>query len=167
MSRLAIAVLGFWLGMLVASWIAATINFRTVDRVLGAEARPELLQRLSPVGAEDRRVALRHLASEINRWIFERWALAQLALGVATVAFAWSQGGALRALALAALAIVVLQILAGRPIVDLGRSIDFVPRPLPPDVARRFGALHGFYVLADLAKAVLLAAAVVLAVRRP
>jgi hypothetical protein len=31
--------------------------------------------------------------------------------------------------------------------------LDFVPRPLPVGVARRFGWLHGAYVLLDLLKA--------------
>jgi hypothetical protein len=43
--------------------------------------------------------------------------------------------------------------------VELGRQIDFVPRPLPPEVARRFGSLHAGYVGLDLAKAAALAAA--------
>lgn len=45
MSRLLLVVLGLWLGLLLASWVIATVNFRSVDRVLGPELRPELDQR--------------------------------------------------------------------------------------------------------------------------
>jgi hypothetical protein len=157
--RAALFLAGLWAGGLLASWVVATMNFRTVDRVLGPDARPELRSRLGSVPAAEQRVVLRHLASEVNRWIFRNWALAQLAFGVALAAATWSVGGALRVLALAALVIVAVQALAlGPPIVDLGRAIDFVPRPLPPDQARRFGMLHGAFVLLDLAKAAFLAA---------
>jgi hypothetical protein len=47
MARLLLVVAGFWLGMLAASWVMATVNFRTVDRVIAS--------------------VLRHLVSEINR----------------------------------------------------------------------------------------------------
>ncbi len=154
MSRgLSLVVTGLWLGMLVASWIAATASFRGVDRVLGPEARPELQARLAPVPPEERRMVLRHLASEINRWMFTRWAVAQWVLAAALVLAAWPARGAPRTLALVAAAITIAQAFLGPSIEALGRSLDFVPRPLPPEVARHFGALHGGYVLLDLAKA--------------
>lgn len=159
-SRILLAVVALWLGMLAASWVAATLSFRTVDRVLRSPPRPELEQRLAGVAAADRRSVLRHLASEINRSSFGGWAVAQLALGAAALALAWRLGGAARLLVAAA---VVLAVGQGwgltRPITELGRAIDFVPRPLPPETARRFGALHAAYVGADLLKAALLATA--------
>ena len=54
----------------------------------------------------------------------------------------------------------------GPAILELGRSIDFVPRPLAPDVGRRFGLLHGGYVVLDLAKAAALIALAILVARR-
>jgi hypothetical protein len=164
---LAVLLLGLWLGMLLASWVAATINFRTVDRVLGPGSRPEVAARLPGVPAADRRAVLRHLASEINRWIFRWWGLAQLALAVALVGATWRTAGTARLLAAAALVLTLAQIVAlGPPILELGRSLDFVPRPLPPDLARRFGLLHAGYVGTDLVKAVVLAAAAWVLVRR-
>ena len=159
MPRSGLFLLGLWLGLVLASWAVATVNFRTVDRVLGPSQDPELGRRLASIPPEDRRMALRHLASEVNRWMFGAGGLAQLVLGLAVVALAWPAGGAARALLLAAAALVLAQILAARSIVDLGRSIDFLPRPLAPDLARRFGALHGAYVVSDLLKAALLVAA--------
>jgi hypothetical protein len=66
-----------------------------------------------------------------------------------------------------ALAIALLQAVGfAAPITDLGRSIDFLPRPLPPDLGRRFGLLHGAVVLLDLAKAAGLVSVAALLVRR-
>jgi hypothetical protein len=162
----ALVLTGVWLGALLASWVAATVNFRTVDRVLGAGARPELAERLAPLPEDVRRQALRHLASEINRWSFRWWSVAQLVLGTLVVVLCWRQGGAVRYLALGALLIVAGQLALVRPIVDLGRSIDFLPRPLPPDVGRRFGLLHAAFVCADLLKAGLLVVSMALLGRR-
>jgi hypothetical protein len=155
----ALLLTGLWLGALVASWVAASTNFRTVDRVLGPTVRPELAQSLANVPPAEQRMALRHLASEINRWMFRSWCAAQVALGVVLLWLAWPAGATARLLVGAALLIVVAQALLTVPIVSLGRSLDFLPRPLPPPLAHRFGALHAAYVLADLGKAGLLAAA--------
>lgn len=166
MRNSALVLTGLWLGALLASWVAATVNFRTVDTVLGPHARPELAERLEPVAAGARREALRHLASEINRWSFRWWSRAQLLLGAALVVLCWSRPGAARYVAAACVLIVLAQLALVRPIVDLGRSLDFVPRPLPPPVGRRFGLLHAAFVTSDLAKAGLLAAAAWLLGRR-
>lgn len=159
---------GLWLGLLLASWVSATASFRSVDHVLGPGQRPELETRLSAVAAGDRRLVLRYLAAEINRWMFRRWGVAQLALSLALLAAAWRGGAALRTILGLALAIVVVQSLAlAPPIESLGRSIDFVPRPLPPEIARRFGLLHAGFVGLDLVKALLLAAVGYLLACRP
>lgn len=164
----ALLLTGLWLGFLFASWAAASASFRTVDRVLGPGERPEVGAKLGPVAPEDRRVVLRHLASEINRWLFGRWAVLQLVLSAAVLVTAWGAGVPPRLIVGAALAIALAQAFAlGPPIADLGRAIDFVPRPLPPDVARRFGALHASFVILDVVKAVLLLAAGYLLTRRP
>jgi hypothetical protein len=163
----ALVLTGLWLGLLVASWIAATASFRAADRVLGPEARPEFQARLAPLPPEDRRVVLRHLASEVNRWMFARWAVVQVLLAAALVLVAWPAAGAPRALVLVAAAIAITQAGLGHSIETLGRSLDFVPRPLPPDLARRFGLLHGGFVLLDLAKGVCLALCGPLLMRLP
>jgi hypothetical protein len=164
---LALVLLGVWLGALVASWVMATVNFRTVDRVLGPESSLELQAKLTPVAADDRRMVLRHLASEINRWMFRWWAPAQLIIGAGLLALAWPSGGA-RWLFVGALALTLAQALALTPnVVEIGRAADFIPRPLPPDLAKRFGVLHAAYVVSDLVKAALIAAGGWLLIRRP
>jgi hypothetical protein len=143
----------------------ASASFRTVDRVLGPSGSPELGRKLAPLPSDDRRMALRHLASELNRWMFGAGGLAQAALALAVVALAWRSGGVPRTLIAVAAALVLAQLAGARLIVDLGRSIDFAPRPLPAETARRFGTLHAAYVFADLVKAALLAAAAWLGAR--
>jgi hypothetical protein len=163
-----LVLLGAWLGMLVASWVVATVNFRTVDRVLGPGVRPEAAERLSPVAPENRRLLLRHMASEINRWMFRWWSLAQIALAAVLLAALWSSGGTPRLAVGAASVLVLAQALVLAPaIVELGRSLDFVPRPLPPDPGHRFGVLHAAYVGSDFAKAALLVAAAWRLARQP
>ena len=146
----------------------ATVNFRTVDRLLGPDQRPELARRLGALQPEDRRFVLRHLVSEVNRWIFRVGSLAQLALAVLLVPLTWRVGGAPRALALLALLLTAIQALGlAGAITSFGRGLDFVPRPLPAELARRFGVLHAAYVLGDLAKAGLLVALAGVLSRRP
>jgi hypothetical protein len=168
MGRLLLVVSGFWLGLLAASWVMATLSFRTVDRVLGPEARPEMASRLAALPEPERRVVLRHLASEINRGRFRTWAIAQLVLGALALGAAWRGDGPTRLLVGAAFLLVLFQLLVLTPaIAAVGRSIDFIPRPLPADVGRRFGMLHAGYVGADFVKAILVALAAWTVARRP
>jgi hypothetical protein len=54
-------------------------------------------------------------------------------------------------------ALVLAQVFGLVPAIrDLGRAVDFSPRPLPPEAAGRFGFLHGAYAVLDLTKAGLL-----------
>lgn len=163
-----VLLLGLWLGLLVSSWIMATVNFRTAEAVSSpARAPDELNRRLQPLPAEDRRHAFRYLASEINRWMFRTWGLVQAVLGVAVVALLWRAGGAPRALACVAMGLVLVQVGVLAPMIaEVGRRIDFLARPLPPDLGRRFGIAHGGYVVADLVKMAALAAAAFVVIRR-
>lgn len=162
-----LTLVGLWLGVLFASWAIATATFRTAEAVAAAAPGTPAGDHVASVPAEMRRPLFRHLASEINRWMFGRFGWAQLLLAVLVAALAWSFGGAVRALSLVALIAVAIQGAAlGPAILELGRSIDFVARPLAPDVGRRFGLLHGGYVVLDLLKAVALVALAVLLARR-
>jgi hypothetical protein len=156
--RLCLFLVGLWLGLILASWVAATGTFRTADRVLGPTANPTLTLKLDPLPSDDRRMVLRHLASEVNRWMFRVFGVAQLVLAGAVVLLAW-RGGGVRYVLLAAAILTLGQLLAAMPIVRLGRAMDFLPRPLPPAIRGPFGALHAVYVITDLVKAALLATA--------
>jgi hypothetical protein len=163
----ALLVIGLWMGLLVASWAMASASFRTADRLLGPDARPELRARLSPLAVDDRRAVLRHAAAEANRWMFRAWAAMELVLAAVLVALSWRLGAGPRTLALALAAVVVFQSAAvGPAIAHFGRSLDFVPRPLAPADGRRFGLLHAAYMLADVLKAGALAAAAAIIARR-
>jgi hypothetical protein len=162
---LALVLTGLWLGVLFASWAVATATFRSAETVAALPAGSAAGDRVALVPDPARRPLFRHLASEINRWMFARFGWAQVVLALAVALLSWPFGGAARALALAALVVIAVQGLGlGPAILALGRSLDFVPRPLPPDVGRRFGLLHGGYVILDLMKAgALVALAVMLA----
>jgi hypothetical protein len=155
----AVLLAGLWLGFLAASWVIASGTFRVAERVSSAVAkRPDLETRLSPLSDGDRRVVTRHFAAEVNRFVFQTWAIVQAVAGLALLLVCWRLPAGPRALVAVALAVVVLQGLwLGPAIGTLGRSLDFVPRPLPPEIARRFGLLHGGYLLGDLVKAAALA----------
>jgi len=165
-TRAAPVLVGIWLGGLLASWVSASLAFRTVDRVIGPGRRPELNEKFASVAEPERRMLLRHLASEINRSMFQRWWIAQAVLAALLVAGAWGSRGPECWLLLAALVLVLAQGALAPMIVSLGRAIDFVPRPLPELTARRFGLLHMAYVGCDLLKAGLLVALAWLLVRR-
>lgn len=153
----ALTLVGLWLGLLLASWFFAALNFRTVDRVLGPELRREADERFAGVAPAERRVLLRHLASESNRGMFGVLGAMQLVLALLVAALLWPEGGPTRVLGVAAAILLSAQVFGlATPIVDLGRAIDFAPRPLPADVGRRFGLLHAAYVGGDLVKAGLL-----------
>ena len=162
----ALLLTGVWLGILAASWLAATASFRGVDRVLGADMRPELGARLSGLDAAERRLALRHVAAEINRWMFRRLGVVQLGVGLLALAAAWP-GVPARWLLGAAVAIAIGQVVLGSAIESFGRSLDFLPRPLPSEIGRRFGLLHACFLLLDLGKVALLLAAGHALARRP
>jgi hypothetical protein len=119
------------------------------------------------VAPEDRRLVLRHMASELNRTMFRTWALAQLALGAVLAGLLWQGPRGARLLAFVALGLTVAQAAAVIPtITTLGRSMDFLPRPLAPEVARSFGMLHTAYAVGDLLKAAALIAAAVALLRQ-
>ncbi len=159
MRSVLLVIAGLWAGLLLAAGAAATLSFRSVDRALDPRASPELGARLAPLAADARRQALRHVASESNRALFALSGWTQAALALATLALAWSGGGRPRGLALAlALLLLAQQLACALPMIELGRQLDFVARPWPAAVARRFGLLHGGYSLLELAKLGLLAA---------
>jgi hypothetical protein len=146
--------------------VAAT-TFRTADRVLADGGRQEMALKMAPLDGGDRRLVLRHLASEINRSMFRTWAFVQLGLAAVLSALLWRAPGAARLLAFVAFGLMLAQAAGlGPAIASYGRSLDFVPRPLPQTVARGFGLLHAAYVIGDVIKAALLAAAAVVLVRR-
>jgi hypothetical protein len=155
MQIVSIALLGVWLGWTVFMWLAATRTFRTVDRVLNSP-NPQLAAATQPLGHDETRVVLRHLASEINRTLFVAYGVGQILLSVALFFLIWRQTPRdTLALVLAGVMMALVCILTGAitpQIIALGRSIDFLPRNPEPAVMPRFWMLHGAFTGLDGAK---------------
>lgn len=161
-----VGLLGLWAGLLLAAGAAATLNFKAVDRALGPQGSPELRNRLAPLTEDERRSALRHAAAESNRSLFALSGWAQAALALVAVGLAWPLGGPARGLTLAlAVALGVQQLAFAGPMIAFGRQLDFLPRPWPAELARRFGLLHAGYSLLELAKLGMLVGAALLSRR--
>lgn len=160
----AISLLGVWLGWTVFMWFAATRTFRTVDRVLNSP-NPEFTRATQPLGHDETRVVLRHLASEINRTFFVAYGVAQIVLGIGLLFLIWRatpRDTFAVVLAGVMLGLVVILTVAITPqIISLGRSIDFLPRNPEPAIMPRFWMLHGAFTGLDGVK--LLAGLVLLA----
>ncbi len=151
---LAIVILSAWLAMTVCMWFAASGSFRTVARVL-ERSNPQFADAAKSMSADQTRVVLRYLTSEINRTYFRAYGWAQLALGGLLLVLLARTPRNTRDLAIvgAMLALAAVLTLYITPeIVALGREIDFVSRdPAPPEMAR-FRALHGAFTGLDGAK---------------
>ena len=157
---LATVFLSIALGATLLSWGVATGNFQVVDPSHDARLN-EIFAPLE--GDETRRLAVRYVASESNRSMFELLGPGQLGCVLVAFALAFAPArelaGRRRSWSLVllglALAAALLSGLLVSPIVELGREIDFVSRHNgdPPEV-QQFARLHVAYVLADLVKVI-------------
>jgi len=149
---LAIAIVSLWIGLTLAMWFVATRSFRTVDRLL-SQPGPEFARTMQPLGPDQSRVMLRHLASEINRTSFGAYGWAQVLLGVFLALLLWRQtprDSVGFAVAWVMLGLAVILTFFIQPwIVSIGRSIDFVPRQPAPPAMPRFWMLHGAFTGLD------------------
>jgi len=151
---LALVLVTVWLTGTVIMTFVATQNFRTVDRVLDRPT-PEAAPKLTALDHDSMRMLLRHLSSELNRLYFMTWNAVQLLLAVVVLALMVRAGSRLETvLALVMLAIVVALLGGTFRIIELGRTIDFVPRdPVPPEVVK-FGKMHAAYGAMEVLKLV-------------
>ena len=133
--------------------MVATRNFRTVDDLLAKPAAPALEQ-INRLGKTGARALLRYETSELNRWYFETWGVAETVIGLVlmmVLLFGSSESKFTLLLALLMLLSALVQRFGLTPeIVVLGRIIDFIPQPSPERT--RFGMLHGIYVGVELFK---------------
>ena len=146
-SRIAAFLLGaLLLGSLFLTFVA-TRNFHAVDAMLNSPP-PEASKMIQTLGHQNARQLLRYLAGEENRSYFEAWELAQLALGVALVAFLLFgvEKRLLAGLAGAMLALTLFQHFKITPdLMWMGRSIDFLPAAAESQARDQFWKLHGIY----------------------
>ena len=143
----ALFCLGAWVMGTVCVSIVAMQNFYTIDRLLDGPSHEAFAGFAEDAGRETARSVLRYLSSELNRLFFQLWNGAQFAVGGAALWLVWSLPGAarLRALLAAMLLLVAFLTFWVTPqILDVGRSLDFVPR--------EFGILHATYTMLELLK---------------
>lgn len=151
MRSFASLILGAWISASLFMILVATQNFRTVDRLLDhpAPEAAESIQALEQTAPGSARSFLRYMASEQNRWFFETWEQAQLALGagfLATIVLGMRRSRAAVVMSAILLAIVIIQHWALTPeIVRLGRLIDFTARSAASPERDRFWNLHHLY----------------------
>lgn len=146
--------LGFWAMGTVAIALVATRNFAVVDVLLDALPNATFASIVETLGHEGARQFLRYLSSEVNRTLFEAWGWVQLPVGAAVLGFSWNAGPPRVRYAVMIMLGLVLILTFGLtpPIVDVGRSLDFVPRdPAPPELGT-FGLLHAGYSILEFAK---------------
>ncbi len=157
------------------AWFAATVGMSYVAGANFGNLDPERLARSAEVfGAipegEERTLALRYVASELNRTYFSVYGYAQVALCVLAAIgtfLAAHRGRALQIVtALCVLLALVMTFHITPAIVEFGRTMDLVPRDPPPPGTEDFAALHDGAVGIETVKLLLLLAGSVLCLRR-
>jgi hypothetical protein len=146
--RWAMFAMGAWLFGTLVTFVVATENFRTVDRLLAESANPSFSAVVEQIGRSPARDLLRYLSSELNRLYFQLWNMTQLAIGVVVLWLVGRDPAAAKARwgVIAMTGVVALMLLWLTPtITSVGRSLDFVPRDPPPPALRRFWILHGAF----------------------
>ena len=142
------------MGTLLLAGVAAE-NFFRIDQLLNSPSHPSFQNDVARRPPGEARTMLRYLASELNRSYFRAWGWVQLVLGTACLSLA-AMGLKQRkftvgfSLMLASAAVMVFYITP--QIVDVGRSLDFVPRQPPPPGIAAFGRLHAAYTILDIGK---------------
>ena len=149
-------VLGGWLlGTLMVA-VVATQNFFMVDRLLRSPTSA-LQQKIGGLPPGEARELLRHLASELNRFYFSVWGWMELVLvGLLLAGAVWGfQDRRLMAGFAVMLCLVLISNFYLVPrLVEVGRSLDFVPREPAPVALALFGRLHAAYSGLDLVRLV-------------
>ena len=133
--RLAVLVVGLWLGAGILADIAVTRNFNTVERFLANPGSASTASEIDAIGRDREREILRRNAAEENNGIFHDWERAELGIGAALIALLVLDraAGVDLTIAGAMIAIVAVQALALSPRIAATWTSD------PVDAARRSG----------------------------
>lgn len=154
-------IAGLWLGLTLAMLFVATENFRGVDRLLEAPAK-EAGALLGKLPAESPRRLLRYMASELNRYFFDWYGVAQIwlaAILLLNLLFATNGNKLVMVLAGLLLGLVVVERMILFPeITYLGRLMDFAPPALDSPVRSRFWSFHRYFSGLEVLKILLLLA---------
>ena len=161
-----IFVVAAWITLTITMAFIASMNFKVLDTENLRQA--DEVYRAIPEENEQRWMAVRYAASELNRFYFTAYNWIQLALAGLTVLLVRFVPGAKKTsivlLVCFATAIVLLYPLLPM-IVELGREIDFVPREPETAERTRFGKLHLLNVSLELTKLALLGGVAVALIR--
>lgn len=157
--RLSMLITGVWLGLTLAMLFVATENFRAVDRLLAAPA-PEAAKALEKLGPEVPRQVLRHFSSELNRYYFDWYGIAQIVLAAVlllNLLFATNGNKWMLGLSVAVLVIAIVERSVLFPeITYLGRLMDFAAPDAEMAVRARFWNYHKYFSALEVLKLVLL-----------
>ena len=157
--RLTMLITGAWLGLTLAMLFVATENFRGVDRMIAGPS-PEASRSMENVPAAERRMLFRYLASELNRYFFDWYGIAQICLAallLLNLLFATNGNKWMMGISLAILALVVLERTVLFPeITYLGRLLDFVPAEVSNPARGRFWSFHNYFSVFEVVKILLL-----------
>ncbi|MBM4015802.1 MAG: hypothetical protein FJ293_12680 [Planctomycetes bacterium] len=158
-------------GALLLSFWVATRNFAIADPAQ-TPATAQVLAMARVEGDQSQEMFSRYFASESNRALFAFLGPFQVALTLLAflLAFGPTKGGPGSRLLRTLLAVAAVVALLMAPLVptmiELGRSIDFVPRePVTPERAA-FMRWHGLYMLGDIVLLLAALAGVPLLLRR-
>lgn len=157
--RWALCALGAWLMGSVAMIMVATRNFRLVDQLLLVLPNADFRELVERWGAAPVRDMLRYLSSELNREYFQSWNVAQLVLGGAALFLIPRRSWAWNVLAASMLIVIVMLAYLSPRIIEVGRSLDFVPRDPPPPQLATFWRLHVAYTVLEIVKLILVGVA--------
>ena len=154
-------IAGLWLGLTLAMLFVATENFRGVDRLLEAPAK-EAAALLGKLPEDSPRQLLRYLASELNRYFFDWYGIAQIwlaAILLLNLLFATNGNKLMLALAgILLLLVVVERAMLFPEITYLGRLMDFTPHDLDSPVRSRFWSFHRYFSGLEVVKILLILA---------
>lgn len=159
--RLAVFLLGFWLGCsLFMVWVASH-NLGSVDIALKQTDR-QLQREIKDIGYDRVRTLLRFEAAELNRHYFYYWEWVQLLLAlIAGLILFYATGGNrfTMVVMLTIMLVLILQhFLVAPAVVELGRGFDFVAADQMADERRAFSTYHAYYSSLEVIKMVLLTA---------
>jgi hypothetical protein len=156
--RWGLCLLGAWLMGSAIMIMVATRNFRLIDELLQGSPNASFRALVESWGAAPSRDMLRYLSSELNREYFQSWSITQVVLGGASLLLiprASEHARAWTLLSVSLLLVLGMLLFLNPQIVQIGRSLDFVPRDPPPPQLATFWKLHVAYTVLELVKLVL------------
>jgi hypothetical protein len=151
--RLAVLVLGLWLGAGIFADIAVTRNFNTVERFLANPGSDAVANEIQTMGREREREILRRNAAEENNAIFHDWERSEFAIGAALIGLLALERARPTNLAIAGgmIGIVAVQNFALSPrIAALGRLLPSMSANDP--AVAHFWTMHGIYSGSEILK---------------